>query len=132
MISKHYCSLSSRLGFHFSILEALISERVSENYISFQFKGGAADMTRRVLRAQFVGEILEEYGFKIDPKEDAMFSRIEGYDEEFMKQRLRIVGYLTMHARQLDMIMTNPARVNYYRTKIHKDINDVVLRIGQN
>ncbi len=132
MISKHYCSLSSRLGFHFSILEALISERDSENYISFQFKGGAADVERRVLRARFVGEILEEYGFRIEPKEDAMFSRIEGYDQEFMKQRLRIVGYLTMHARQLDMIMTNPVRVNYYRTKIHKDINDVILRIGQN
>jgi len=132
MISKHYCSLSSRLGFHFSVLEALISERNSENYISFQFKGGAADVERRVLRARFVGEILEEYGFRIEPKEDAMFSRIEGYDEEFMKQRLRVVGYLTMHARQLDMIMTNPNKVSYYRAKIHKDINDVVLHIGKN
>ncbi|MFH1060679.1 MAG: PEP-utilizing enzyme, partial [Pseudomonadota bacterium] len=122
MISKHFCSLYSRFGFHFSTVEALVGERPSENYIAFSFKGGAADMGRRLLRVQLVSEILEEQGFRVERKEDATFARIDGLAEERMVEKCRVLGYLSMHTRQLDMVMADPNAAAHFGQKIRRDL----------
>jgi pyruvate,water dikinase len=126
MISKHYLSLNSRLGFHFSILESLVGDRPSENYINFQFKGGAADNDRRLKRVIFIGDLIENYGFRVDRKGDALISRVENQDQQVMIDRLKILGYLTLHTRQLDMIMGSPERVAFYRKKMMKDMDTLI------
>jgi len=118
--------LSSRLGYHFSTMEAMVSERSGENYLGFKFKGGAADFERCLGRVHFIREILERYGFHAVVNGDNLNARIEGRDMEYLIGRLKILGYLTLHTRQLDMIMGNSALVAYYMNKLTKDIETLL------
>ncbi len=126
MISRSFCSLNQRLGFHFATLEALVSERTAENYLSFQFKGGAADFERRLARVHLVAEILEELGFHVEIREDHLVARFEGRPEEQLLNRIEVLGYLALHTRQMDMVMANPSRVESYRRKYRQDIQRLI------
>ncbi|MCP4606327.1 MAG: pyruvate, water dikinase [Proteobacteria bacterium] len=118
MISKNFCNSHLRFGYHFSTIETLIGENPDENYIRFQFKGGAADIKRRVARANLVAEVLEEKEFRIVINRDSVSARLENYDQKFMESRLEILGYVVIHTRQLDMVMNNLPTIEKYKRKI--------------
>jgi pyruvate,water dikinase len=122
MVSRTFMNLQSRFGFHLCQVEALVSERRQENYASFNFKGGAASAERRIARVVFLGELLEEQGFRVRLTEDTAAARLNGLGEDAMKDQLRVVGYLLMHTRQLDMVMSDPSAVEHYRAKMRADI----------
>jgi pyruvate,water dikinase len=123
IISKHFMNLQSRFGFHFTNVEALAGERPEENYLSFSFKGGAADQKRKAGRARFIGALLEGVGFEVNVTEDVMTARRTHLVGEEVEAGVRVVGYLLMHTRQLDMIMNDPAAVEHYRKKMQADID---------
>jgi pyruvate,water dikinase len=125
IISKHFMNLQSRFGFHFTNVEALAGERPEENYLSFSFKGGAADHERKVGRARLIGNLLADLGFDTDVTDDLVTARRTSLKQPEVEHGLRIVGYLLMHTRQLDMIMNQPAEVDHYRKKMKADIDNL-------
>jgi len=125
MVSKNFMNLQSRFGFHFSTVETLASERDSENYLVFSLKGGAADMARRAARAQFVADILEQWGFGLKLIEDTVTARVSALPRDAVLDLVKIVGYLLMHTRQLDMVMGDQRSVDHYRAKLEDDIASI-------
>jgi len=122
MVSKNFMNLQSRFGFHFSTVEALAGERDDENYLVFSLKGGAADMERRSARARFVADILADKGFRLKVIEDTVAARASALPQEVVLAMVKVIGYLLMHTRQLDMIMGDQRSIDLYRSKLENDI----------
>jgi pyruvate,water dikinase len=126
MISKRFMNLQSRFGFHFAAVEAVLGERDRENYLSFSFKGGAADLQRKAARVRLICELLDEHGFVVEAREDHATARLAGLPADAMIDRIEIIGYLIMHTRQLDMVMADAGAVARYRDTIRRDIASLV------
>ncbi|ADU61155.1 MAG: phosphoenolpyruvate synthase [Pseudodesulfovibrio sp.] len=126
MITDTFLSLQSRFGFHFCTLEALLGDVAEENYVSFRFKGGAADLDRRILRAELVADILEEYGFRTELRQDALLARAEGLPRPELEEKLRILGFVMIHTKQLDMVMKNRRMAVAYEQRLRRDLEIMI------
>ncbi len=122
LISKNFCNLSVRLGYHYAIVEAYLSDLRTESYVSFSFKGGAADDQRKAARIQLLADILVQFSFRVELKGDALKARIEKMPPEFLAERLKILGYLIVHSRQIDMVMDNHHTIHQYKDKFMTEI----------
>ena len=63
LVADEYMNLNSRLAYHFTLVDACVSDVPGNNYISFRFAGGGATRQRRDLRACFIEACLTHYGF---------------------------------------------------------------------
>ena len=111
LVSRQYCSLHSRFGFHFVSVEARLSDHISRNFISFELRGGAADMERRILRVRFVADLLWEFGFEPVVRQDAVSATLKGLKISDGEHLLAVAGYLAIHTRQLDMVMRDTVQM---------------------
>lgn len=105
LISDKYLNFSSRIGYHYSVLDAYAGETINKNYITFSFKGGAADDVRRNRRARAIAAIFEALDFSVEVREDRVDARFYKYELPMIEDRLDMVGRLLQFTRQLDMLM---------------------------
>ena len=122
LISRTFCSLFSRFGFHFSTVEALAGERIRENYIRFGFKGGAAGLECRSNRVELLASVLDQIGFQVSADGDSLTARQDHVSQNEVVRSLVSLGHVIMHTRQLDMVMADRASVQQYRKRLIHDI----------
>jgi pyruvate,water dikinase len=113
IIADKYLNFSSRVGYHYSVIDAYCGETINKNYITFTFKGGAADDVRKNRRVRAISQILDREGFKVNVKADKVDARLQKYPKSYIESRMDILGRLLIFTRQLDMLMTTEASVEW-------------------
>jgi pyruvate, water dikinase len=104
LISDKYLNFSSRIGYHYSVLDAVAGENVSKNHIAFSFKGGAADDVRKNRRARAIASIFEAFDFSVEVREDGVKAHFDKYERSLIEVRLDMIGRLLQFTRQMDML----------------------------
>ncbi len=114
IVTRDYLNLSLSLGFHYVILDAYLSSRPFNNYISFSFKGGAAELKKRELRVMLVAKILQQLGFEVKKTKDFLKARIKADTANVLAEKLNIIGRMLGVTRLLDIAMSSEKTVEQY------------------
>lgn len=128
LVDEDYCLLQAVFGYHFCTVEAQTGETPQENYINFHFKGGAANLTRRILRVGTIADVLSEHGFIVECKEDVLSARTEELPAEKALDLLVILGHLLIHTRQMDAAMNGEGSRDAFADSLREGIARLPVR----
>ncbi len=113
-VGSHYLNLNSRIGYHFSTVDAQVSETIETNYASFRFVGGSTQLEQRSRRAALIERILSARGFETDRRADLVNARLRHRPVPEMEEALVTVGLLMGFVNHLDMVLTSDALVGAF------------------
>ena len=114
VVSDDYLNLNLRFGYHFVILDAICAAAPGDNYVLFRFSGGGADLYKRNLRADFLGQVLRRMGFEVNRKSDLIDAQLDGEKQETMENKLDMVGRLLGATRLMDMYLKDESMVDSF------------------
>jgi pyruvate,water dikinase len=113
IIAQDYLNFSSRLGYHFTTIDAYLGT-LEDSYVTLVFYGGGADVTRRVRRVIFLAKVLQHLDFRVELKGDSLTARLDGCEVATLEERLEVLGRLIMVSKQLDVTMQDDALIDHY------------------
>jgi pyruvate,water dikinase len=114
VVSREYLNLHLRLGYHFTVVDAYIGERMNDNAVFFRFMGGVTELVRRSRRAELIGAILERFDFRVEIRGDMVTGRAKKHPSDRMLAKLRMLGGLIGYTRQLDARLDDEAAVAHH------------------
>jgi pyruvate,water dikinase len=114
LISENYMNFSIHLGYHFSNVEAYVSDQVNDNYLTFHFHGGGSTPERRERRVRLIETIIDRIDLHHQRHGDIIEARISKYPPAEMINRLKIMGKLTTYTKQLYMVLFSEGIVDWY------------------
>ncbi|MBU1233976.1 MAG: hypothetical protein KKD01_05360 [Proteobacteria bacterium] len=124
VVSAEYTNINFRLGYHYTVIDAYISDNILDNHIYFRFSGGVTDTTRRSRRTRLLNVILSHYDFLCELHGDIVIARLKRMDKESMLNRLFLLGLLVGFTRQLDVKMVSEAKIDDYFEEIKTIMED--------
>ncbi|MBI4858755.1 MAG: phosphoenolpyruvate synthase [Candidatus Riflebacteria bacterium] len=123
--SDSYLNFSSRIGYHYSVLDTYCTDTINKNYLTFFFKGGAADDTRKHRRVRAIAHILERLGFAVEAREDRVDARFYKHERSLVEEKLDMVGRMLQFTRQMDMLMRSEASVKALAERFLSGVYDL-------
>lgn len=123
VLSDEYMIVSLRLGYHFTTIEAMMSDDVNKNYIRMLYKGGGSMLERRTRRIRLIKEVLSPLGFEHADKADYMETTLNYKDKNAIRKKLTILGRLIIMTKQLDMALSNDAIMKWYANDFKKKLD---------
>ena len=120
VISKEYLNFNARLGYHFAVVDSYCGPVVDENYLAFSFKGGAADLERRLRRVKLIAVILEELGLSVERKGDMIQGKLKEGKSAHLCEKLDYLGRLLGSVRLLDMAIADDSQIPWYAEEFFK------------
>ena len=114
LVADEYMNLNARMAYHFTLVDACLSDTPSHNYIAFRFVGGGTTFYRRDLRARLIEACLAHYGFRTDRRGDLVNAWYKRAPFDETAYRLDILGRLMACSSQLDMYMSSREAMNWY------------------
>ena len=114
LVAPDYLNLNARLGYHFAMIDGLVTDAPENNFVNFRFRGGAAGPDRRDLRARFLAGVLKRSGFGVDRRGDLVTAWLRRFPRAVSEDGLTVLGALMGCARQLDMLVGDEAAVNHF------------------
>jgi pyruvate, water dikinase len=114
LAAEEYMNFNARVAYHFTLVDASLTDMASKNYIAFRFAGGGATAFRRNLRAIFVQEVLTKYNFLVDRRGDLVNAWLKKAPATETYDALDILGRLLACTSQLDMYMTSTKVMRWY------------------
>jgi len=113
-VTAEYLNLNSRIGYHFSTVDARICDTLESNYASFRFVGGATGIEQRSRRATLIQRLLDARGFETDRRADLINARLRYRPPAEMEEALFHIGLVMGYVNHLDMALSSDAVVSAY------------------
>ncbi len=126
VVMKNYMDINLRLGYHFTVMDAYLSETAEDNYINFRFFGGVTDLARRSRRALFIARVLEYFDFVVEIRGDLVTARLKKLALRRMQKRMRMLGGLIGYTRQLDASMNSDQDITCHVENFIKAIKSTI------
>jgi pyruvate, water dikinase len=112
IFSSDYLNFHIHFGYHFVVLDTLYTQEAESNYILLRFAGGGGVTQSRMLRVEFLSQVLSREGFKIEQKGDLLDVQLTRCERSRMGDALEMIGRLLGCSRLLDLVLQDRSQVD--------------------